>query len=161
MYTAQERSVSETDLKFPPDDKREEDRRPSLSRSSGTKSASKERFGTAHSDSEGSDFSEYGSAMSDQNPYGSQNSSEGELYNLETDCESAPSGYSDMEHLGAICEIASEYDSDSCPSAQSVSDSEAESEDESERVLTLSERLGVIMDNLHSPTSHASRAWPL
>jgi hypothetical protein len=53
-----------------------------------------------------------------------------------------------MERLGVIRETMLGYDSDSCPSAQSVSDSDEESEDDSEKALTFSERLGVMMDNL-------------
>jgi hypothetical protein len=53
-----------------------------------------------------------------------------------------------MERLGAIRETTLGYDSDSCPSAQSVFDLEEESEDESEKVFTFAERLGVMMDNL-------------
>jgi hypothetical protein len=115
---------------------------------------SEERFGAAYSDSEGSDPSEYGSALSDQDPYGSKYSSEGELYNLETDCESAPSEYAETERFGVIHKITSEYDSDSCLSTQLVSDLEEESEDESEKVFTFSERLGVMMDNLFIDKPH-------
>jgi hypothetical protein len=83
------------------------------------------------------------------NPDGSQYSSEGELCNLESDTGGNTSEYSGSEHFGAIREILSEYDSDSCPSAQSVSDSEEDSEDETERKSpSFSERLGVMMDNL-------------
>jgi hypothetical protein len=94
--------------------------------------------------------SEYGSALSDQDPYGSQYSSDGELYNLESETGSNPSEDSDIEHFGVICEIASEGDSDICPNAQS----EDKSKDESERVLTFSERLGVMMDNLFTNKPH-------
>ena len=102
----------------------------------------------AYSDSEGSSFSEYGSALFDQGPDSSQYSLEGKLYNLESDTGVTPSEDSESEHFGTVCEIFLEYYSNSCPSAQLVSDLEDDSEDETDKVLSFSERLGVMMDNL-------------
>jgi hypothetical protein len=154
MYAARERSASETDRRPPPNNGREDDEHPSPKKDLDNQPTSKERFGAAYSDSEGSDPSEYGSALSDQDPYGSQYSSEGELYNLETDGESAPSEDSETERFGAIREISSDYDSDSCPSARSESDSDEESEEDSEKAFTFSKRLGVMIDNLFVEKPH-------
>jgi hypothetical protein len=52
----------------------------------------KERLAMACSDSEVNPVSEYGSVQSNTNPYGSQYSSEGELYNLESDSASGKYG---------------------------------------------------------------------
>jgi hypothetical protein len=60
----------------------------------------------------------------------------------------SPSEYVETECFGAIREILLEYDSNSCLSTQSVSNSDKESEDKSEKAFTFSERLGVMMDNL-------------
>jgi hypothetical protein len=104
-----------------------------------------ERFTMAHNDSESNPPSEYDSILSEVNPYGSQYSSEGVLYNLESDTGHMSSEEPDLEHFGVIQEILSEYNSDSCPSTQSVSNSEDETENKSP---LFSEGLGVMMDSL-------------
>jgi hypothetical protein len=59
-------------------------------------------------------------------------------------------------------EILLEYDSDSCPSIQLVSDSEEDSEDETEKkFLLFSERLGVMMDSLFKNKLHFKGATTL
>ena len=150
MYAAREGSTSPVDRQAAHQSSKEGDEHsPSPYRDPDCLAASKERFAAAHSDSGSDSSSEYGSALSGMNPYGSQYSSEGELYIMESDTGNKPGDDSSSEHFGAIREILSDYDSDSCPSAQSVSDSEEESESEAEKdPPSFSERLGVMTDGL-------------
>jgi hypothetical protein len=62
----------------------------------------KERLAAAYSDSEDGVTSEYSSAVSDLDPVGSQYSSDGELYNYESEYGSSSSEHSASEHFGAI-----------------------------------------------------------
>jgi hypothetical protein len=73
-----------------------------------------EQLATAHSDSEGDNPSEYGSALSNNNPNGLQYSSEGELYNMESVYRSDSSDQLSSECFGAIRELRNEYESDNC-----------------------------------------------
>jgi Reverse transcriptase (RNA-dependent DNA polymerase) len=149
MYAAREGSVSLTDQPATHQSSKEDDRNHPSHKDSDNQSAMKERVAAAHSNSEENSPSEYGSAMLEVNPYSSWYSSDGELYNLESDTVHMSSEESDPECFGAIQEILSEYDSDSCPSAQSVFNSEEDSENEMEKEsLSFSERLVVMMDSL-------------
>ena len=150
MYAAREGSVTETDRQ--PSNGHEQstsscDKGPD--NRSGSEPTARERLAAACSDSEGDSTSEYSSAVSDVDPVGSQYSSEGELYSYDSDYGSPASAHSFSERFSAIRESRLGCESDSCPSAQSGSDSE-DSDDESEswRVSTFRERLGVMVDNL-------------
>jgi hypothetical protein len=82
-------------------------------------------------------------------PVGSQYSSDGELYNYKSEYGSSSHEHSASERFSAIQEVQSKYYSDSCPSAQAVSDSE-DSDDEPDirEFSPFRERLGVMVDNL-------------
>jgi hypothetical protein len=69
---------------------------------SGSESTMRERLMAAYSDSEDGSTSEYSSAVSDLDPVGSQYSSDGELYNYESEYGSSSSECSASEHFGAI-----------------------------------------------------------
>jgi hypothetical protein len=109
----------------------------------------KERLAAACSDSEEVPSSEYSSAVSDIDPIGLQYSSDGALYNYDSDYSSQSKRRSVSEHFGAIREVLLKDEPDSCPSGQSVSSS-ADSDDESDPgiVSSFKERLGVMFDNL-------------
>src|ERR1700679_281564 len=84
MYAAREGSTSPVDRQAAHQSSKEGDEhRPSPYRDPDCLAASKERFAAAYSDSGSDSSSEYGSALSGMNPYGSQYSSEGELYIME------------------------------------------------------------------------------
>ena len=155
MYAAREESVTESDHRS----NREREQNPSSNRKGpggqpGPKSNAGERLAAAYSDSEENSTSEYSSAVSDLDPVGSQYSSDGELYDYESEYGSSTHEPSASERFGAIREIPSEYHSDSCPSAQSVSESE-DSEDEPvvPKISPFRERLGVMVDNLFNATA--------
>ena len=103
MYAAREDSVSPADPKATHQSSSNDYKdHPSPDQDSDNQSATKERFAAAHSDSEGRSPSEYDSAVSEVDPYGSQYSSEGELCNLESDTGHRSSEASDSERFGAI-----------------------------------------------------------
>ena len=107
-------------------------------------SKGKERLATVHSDSEEGPLSEYRSALLGSEPYGSQYSSEGEMFNLDSDDGRSTSDKSSSEHFTVIRELATEYLSDDCPSLREVSDSEDKSEEE--RMLPLEVCLDAMRD---------------
>ena len=80
MYVARESSAKEA----------EEDQRhpPAVPREDASKG--EEHLAAVHNDSEEGPLSEYGSALSGGEPYGSQYSSEGEMYNLDLEVFTVP-----------------------------------------------------------------------
>ena len=92
MYTARESSAKEAE-----EDQGHHPVAPCEDASKG-----EERLAAVHSDSEEGPLSEYGSALSGDEPYGSQYSSEGEMYNLDSDDGRSASDKSSSEHFAAI-----------------------------------------------------------
>jgi hypothetical protein len=81
MYAAREGSVNKANQ----EDNHQASCLKDLDQENGSdQEAAQEQLAVAHSDSEGDNPSEYGSALSDNDPNGSQYSSEGKLYNMES-----------------------------------------------------------------------------
>ena len=143
MYVARESSAREA----------EEDQGHPLAVPCEDASKGEEHLAAVHSDSEEGPLSKYGSALSGSEPYGSQYSSEGEMYNLDSDDGRSTSVKSSSERFAAIRELATDYLSDDCPSLQEVSDSEGDAlsgsnvESAEERTLPLEACLNAMRDS--------------
>ena len=92
MYTARESSAKEAE-----EDQGHHPVAPREDASNG-----EECLAAVHSDSEERPLSEYGSALSGIEPYGSQYSSEGEMYNLDSDDGRSASDQLSSERFAAI-----------------------------------------------------------
>ena len=116
-------------------------------------SKGEECLAVVHSDSEEGPPSEYGSALLGSEPYGSQYSSEGEMYDLDSDDGRSASDKSSLDRFAVIRELVTDYLSDDCPSLREVSDSEREAlsgsdvESAEERTLPLEACLNAMRDS--------------
>ena len=143
MYAARESSAKEAE--------EDQGHHPVASRDNASKD--EERLAMVHSDLEEGPLSEYRSALSGDEPYGSQYSSEGEMYNPDSDDGRSASDKSSLERFAAIRELVTEYLSDNCPSLREVSDSEEEAlsdsdiKSEEERTLPLEVHLNAMRDS--------------
>ena len=106
MYAARESSAKEAE--------EDQGHHPVAPRDDASKG--EERLAVVHSDSEEGPLSEYGSALSGDEPYGSQYSSEGEMYNPDLDNGRSASDKSSSERFAVIQELVTDYLSDNCPS---------------------------------------------
>ena len=92
MFMARESSAKEAE--------EDQGHHPTVPREDASKG--EEHLAAVHSDSEEGPLSEYGSALSGSEPYGSQYSSEGEMYNLDSDDGRSASDKSSSERFTAI-----------------------------------------------------------